>query len=297
MGRIGLSICTAQPNVVYATIETTDGPQIYLSTDFAASWARRGDNYSYPWYMGQVRADPVQPGRVYFLGLGVEVSDDSGAHYKSTMPGHSDQHALWIDPKNPRHLISGNDGGLYISFDGGVNTHHVKALPISQFYAIGVDNREPYHVYGGTQDNSSWGAPNATRSGGPASADWYITTGGDGFYTVPDPNDPNTVYSESQNGGLVRYDVATGRSKGIAPDPETGDKSFRFNWSAPILISPHDSKTVYFGGNFLFKSTDRGDSWVKLGGDHTRQRNSDSMPLMGKIWPKNSVAYHQGVAE
>ncbi|HYU52231.1 MAG TPA: hypothetical protein VEK37_04775, partial [Gemmatimonadaceae bacterium] len=206
---------------------------------------------------------------------------------------------MWIDPADPDHLIIGCDGGVYISHDRGRTVDFVPNLPISQYYAIATDMRQPfYYVYGGLQDNSSWGGPSQTRNRqGITNADWIRTTGGDGFYAQIDPVDPNTVYGESQGGDIVRYDVRTGEQKTIKPLPEFGAKPYRWNWSSPMLISPYDHNTLYFGANYLFKSTNRGDSWVRLRPDMTRQLNRDSLPVMGKIWPRDAIARHQGTAD
>lgn len=310
VGRIGLDVSRSNPNVVYATIETrSSGPSgntggteasIFRSDDYGASWQRMGAGSSYPWYMGQLRVDPANPDRIYFMGVPLQVSTDAGRTFTTTAGGaHADHHAMWIDPDDPAHLIIGSDGGVYISHDRGRTVDFVPNLPIGQYYAIATDLREPYYyVYGGLQDNSSWAGPSQTRNRqGITNSDWYRTTGGDGFYAVIDPTDPNTVYGESQGGDIVRYDVRTGEQKTIKPVEKFGSKPYRWNWSSPMLISPFDHRTIYFGANFLFKSTSRGDSWTILGPDLTRQLNRDSLPVMGKVWPKDAIARHQGTAE
>ncbi len=310
VGRIGLDVSKSSPNIVYATIETkvtgngastgnTEG-SVYRSDDYGASWQRMGVGFSYPWYMGQIRVDPTNPERVYFMGVPLQVSTDGGRTFRSTATAaHSDHHAMWIDPTDPDHLIIGSDGGVYISHDRGRTVDFVPNLPISQYYAIATDLREPfYYVYGGLQDNSSWGGPSQTRNRqGITNADWIKTTGGDGFYAMIDPTDPNTVYGESQGGDIVRYDVRTGEQKTIKPLPQFGGKPYRWNWSSPMLLSSFDHNTIYFGANYLFKSSNRGDAWTRLGPDLTRQRNRDSLPVMGKIWPRDAVARHQGTAD
>ena len=310
VGRIGLDVSRSNPNTVYATIETkvtgngassgnTEG-SVYRSDDYGASWQKMGTGFSYPWYMGQVRVDPTDPERVYFMGVPLQVSTDGGRTFRSTATAaHSDHHAMWIDPTDPNHLIIGCDGGVYISHDRGRTVDFVPNLPVSQYYAIATDMRQPfYYVYGGLQDNSSWGGPSQTRNRqGITNADWIRTTGGDGFYAQIDPVDPNTVYGESQGGDIVRFDVRTGEQKTIKPLPDFGGKPYRWNWSSPMLISPYDHNTIYFGANYLFKSANRGDAWTRLGPDLTRQLNRDSLPVMGKIWPRDAIARHQGTAE
>ena len=310
VGRIGLDVSRSSPNIVYATIETkvtgngaaqgNTEASIYRSDDRGASWQKAGTPFSYPWYMGQIRVDPTNPDRVYFMGVPLQVSTDGGRTFRNTAgASHSDHHAMWIDPTDPDHLIIGCDGGVYISHDRGRTVDFVPNLPISQYYAIATDMRQPfYYVYGGLQDNSSWGGPSQTRNRqGITNADWIRTTGGDGFYAQIDPVDPNTVYGESQGGDIVRFDVRTGEQKTIKPLPEFGAKPYRWNWSSPMLISPYDHNTLYFGANYLFKSTNRGDAWVRLGPDLTRQLNRDSLPVMGKIWPRDAIARHQGTAD
>ena len=310
VGRIGLDVSRSNPNTVYATIETkvtgngassgnTEG-SVYRSDDYGASWQKMGAGFSYPWYMGQVRVDPTDPERVYFMGVPLQVSTDGGRTFRSTATAaHSDHHAMWIDPTDPNHLIIGCDGGVYISHDRGRTVDFVPNLPVSQYYAIATDMRQPfYYVYGGLQDNSSWGGPSQTRNRqGITNADWIRTTGGDGFYAQIDPVDPNTVYGESQGGDIVRFDVRTGEQKTIKPLPDFGGKPYRWNWSSPMLISPYDHNTIYFGANYLFKSANRGDAWTRLGPDLTRQLNRDSLPVMGRIWPRDAIARHQGTAE
>ena len=310
VGRIGLDVSRSNPNIVYATIETkvtgtgaatgNTEASVYRSDDYGASWQKMGTGFSYPWYMGQIRVDPTNPDRVYFMGVQLQVSTDGGRTFHSTAgAAHSDHHAMWIDPTDPDHLIIGCDGGVYISHDRGRTVDFVPNLPISQYYAIATDLRQPfYYVYGGLQDNSSWGGPSQTRNRqGITNADWIRTTGGDGFYAQIDPVDPNTVYGESQGGDIVRYDVRTGEQKTIKPLPEFGGKPYRWNWSSPMLISPYDHNTIYFGANYLFKSTNRGDAWTRLGPDLTRQLKRDSLPVMGKIWPRDAIARHQGTAD
>jgi len=299
IGRIGLDISRSQPRTIYATLETRT-PEVYRSDDYGASWRKTGTYFQYPWYMGQIRVDPMNPDRVYELGVPIFVSDDGGVTSRPTaQSAHVDYHAMWIDPTDPNHFIVGNDGGVYITHDRGQTMDFVSNLPISQYYAIDVDNRLPfYYVYGGLQDNNSWAGPSQTRNRqGITSSDWYVTVGGDGFYSAVDPTDPNVVYAESQNGGIISYDVKTGEQKSIQPQPKYGAENLRWNWSVPILISPHDHNTVYFGAQYLFKSPYRGDSWEQLGGDLTRHLDREKLPLMGKLWTDSAVARHAGTAD
>jgi photosystem II stability/assembly factor-like uncharacterized protein len=298
IGRIGLDISASQPRTLYATLETT-GTEVYRSDNYGASWTKKGTYQQFPWFMGQIRVDPTDPDRVYLLGVPLFVSEDGGLTNRAiARSAHVDYHAMWINPLNPDHFVVGNDGGVYISHDRGETVDFVTNLPVAQYYAIGLDMRDPYYVYGGLQDNNSLAGPSETRNvQGITNSDWYFTVGGDGFYSAVDPTDPNVVYSESQNGGIVRYDLRTGERKGIKPQPKFGEQNLRWNWSAPILISPHDHKTLYFGANYLFKSPDRGDSWQTLGSDLTRRLDRNKLPLMGKLWTDSAVARHAGTAE
>ncbi|MEO8194096.1 MAG: glycosyl hydrolase [Gemmatimonadales bacterium] len=299
IGRIGLAVSRSQPRTVYATLETKT-TEVYRSDDYGASWTKKGTYVQFPWYMAQIRVDPTNPDRLYELGVPLFVSNDGGVTNRPiAQSAHVDYHAMWIDPTDPDHFIVGNDGGVYITHDRGQTMDFVTNLPIAQYYAIDVDNRQPfYYVYGGLQDNNSWAGPSQTRNRqGITNSDWYVTVGGDGFYSAVDPTDPNTVYAESQNGGIIRYDVRTGEQKSIQPQAKFGEPNLRYNWSVPIVISPHDHNTVYFGAQYLFRSPNRGDSWERLGGDLTRALDRDKLPLMGKTWTKDAVAWHAGTAD
>ena len=299
MGRIGLTIAASQPRTLYAVIETRDWG-VWRSDDYGASWRRTaGRVFGYPWYMGVIKADPTEPERVWVLGVPLLVSEDGGENFETRgATTHVDHHAMWIDPTDSDNMILGNDGGLYFSHDQGFNWRIAVNLPVAQFYAIGTDMREPYHVYGGTQDNNVWTAPNMSRDrSGVTMSDWTNVCCGDGFYSVIDPVEPHIVYSESQYGAIIRFDANTGEAKGIRPPESLVGEPYRWNWSAPILISPHDRKTIYFAANYLFRSPDRGDGWEVLGGDMTRGIDRDTMMMMGRRWGPGSVALHSGVAE
>jgi photosystem II stability/assembly factor-like uncharacterized protein len=283
VGRIGLAVSPSNPNIVWAHIDH-DEPGTFRSDDGGATWRRTSNRAStFPWFFGQIRVDPKDPEKIYHLGVSMDMSPDGGATWTTIANGtHADHHAMWIDPFDPDHLIIGNDGGLYFSYDGGRTNDFVVNLPIAQFYTVNVDLREPfYQVYGGTQDNGTWAGPvQVRRSSGIGNDDWVRINGGDGFHVAADPNDPDIVYSESQNGALSRLNLATGDRKNIRPSNPPGIQT-RYNWSAPIIISPHDPKTIYFAANVLFRSRDRGDSWEVLGGDLTRALDRDALPIMG----------------
>lgn len=299
MGRIGLDVSMVHPSTVYAVIEGSE-QGVYRSDDGGTSWRKMSDVASIPWYFGEIRVDPRDPETVYHLGVQLQVSHDGGATWERTGRGpHSDHHALWINPENPSHIINGNDGGLYVSRDRGETWDFSVNLPVSQFYALALDMAEPFYgIAGGLQDNSTWGGPSRTRaSDGIFNSDWYGMAGGDGFYAAIDPTDPNIAYVESQGGVILRYERRTGERKGIQPQAPEGEPEYRFNWSAPIKISPWDHNTVYFAANVMFKSTNRGDAWTVLGEDLTRNIDEDSLPLMGKVQDKDAVALHEGVVD
>lgn len=295
-GRIGIDIARSQPNTIYATVSAQDGG-IFRSDDAGATWTRTSDLQSIPWFFGQIRVDPLNPERVYHLGVQLQVSDDGGRTFENTGRNtHADHHAMWIDPMDSDHIIDGNDGGIYFSDDRGSTWDFSLNLPVSTFYAIGVDMRDPYWVYGGTQDNGTWGAPTRTLGrNGATNSDWVRAGGGDGFYAAIDPTDHNVVYLESQNGSLRRFDFATQEAKGIRPTAAPGER-LRYNWSAPVLMSPHDNRTLYFGANVLFRSTDRGDTWERVSGDLSRQLDRDDLPIMGLEGP-GGFGRHEGTAD
>lgn len=297
VGRIGIDIARSRPNTLYATVHAEEGG-IFRSDDAGLTWTRTAELQSIPWFFGQIRVNPRDAEQVYHLGVQLQVSDDGGRTFRRIAANtHADHHAMWIDPSDPDHLIIGNDGGLYFSYDRGETWDFAVNLPVSTFYAVGVDMRDPYWVYGGLQDNGTWGAPVRTLGrSGPGNPEWIRAGGGDGFYTVIDPTDHTVVFLESQNGGLRRVDMATGEGKSIRPVPEEGEAPYRYNWSAPLLISPHDHRTLYFGANYLFRSTDRGDTWEKLGGDLTRALDRDILPIMGLNGP-GGLGRHDGTAE
>lgn len=267
------------------------GGEVYRSDDGGSSWhqvsgqARVGGEPHY--YYGQVHVDPQDKDTVYVLGVNVHVSRDGGRKWSSGGRSsfarglHVDHHALWIDPRDSGHLLLGNDGGLAVTWDGGKNWDHVARLPIAQYYAIAVDDRVPYRVYGGLQDNGTWGFPvQGASTDGIAASDAFRIDGGDGFYVCIDRDDPDVVYSESQFGGMSRQNLRTGERRGIKPQADKGSPPLRFNWMTPIVLSPHNAQTVYTGSQYLHRSRNRGDAWQVISPDLT---GSDPDKLKGDV--------------
>jgi hypothetical protein len=211
---------------------------------------------------------------------------------------HVDNHAMWINPDNNMHYIVGCDGGLYRTYDGGKEWYFFPNLPVTQFYRVSVDDDFPfYNIYGGTQDNFSMGGPSRTTNiAGIPNSDWYITNGGDGFESVADPENPDIVYAQSQYGWLVRYDRKSGESLDIKPIERAGEDAYRWNWDAPLIISPHNASTLYFAANKVFRSTDRGNTWEVISDDLTRQIDRNKIPVMGKVWGMDAVAKNKSTS-
>ncbi len=301
LGRIGLAISPVDSNVIYATVEAADRRGgIFRSSDRGSSWERRNDFDSTAMYYSRIVADPKEVDRIYVMNVFLMVSDDGGRTIRrlGERNKHVDNHEIWINPNNTDHYLVGGDGGIYESFDRGVHWDFKQNLPVTQFYDITTDNAKPfYNVYGGTQDNFSFGGPSRTRSAsGITNPDWFVTNGGDGFRSQVDPEDPNIIYSESQNGGLVRFDKRTGERIGIQPQPIPSDDPYRWNWDSPFIISPHSRTRLYFAADKLFKSDDRGDSWQLISGQLSRNLDRDKLPVMGKVWGIDAVAKNASTA-
>ena len=296
IGRIGVDVYRRNPSIIYAIIEHKNGG-IYRTEDKGLTWEKMSDTNPRPMYYSQIRIDPNNDQRIWVLGAPMYVSDDGGKTFRTDLVRqiHVDHHAMWINPANSNHMIVGSDGGIHFSYDRGKTWDFVNTLPLGQFYEVGFDLRKPYFIYGGLQDNGSWGGPSATwHEQGITNEDWIQVGGGDGFYTQVDPEDFNTIYAESQDGSLFRFDLKTGESKSIRPEPDDEKETYRFNWNSPILISPHNSKTIYYGGNKLFISQDRGDNWEPTI-DLTSQQNREKLPIMGVVPDENTLSKHDGV--
>jgi photosystem II stability/assembly factor-like uncharacterized protein len=295
-GRIGVSFYRRDTNIVYALIEHAGGG-IFRSEDKGETWTKMSDTNPRAIYYSQVHIDPNNDQRLWVHGAQMYYSDDGGHtfHQNLVQRIHGDYHAMWINPQDSNHIITGSDGGIYMSHDRGRTWDFVNTIPLAQFYEVGLDMAKPYHICGGLQDNNVWCGPGATLdSRGISNADWFTVSGGDGFYAQIDPTDPNIVYAESQDGGVLRRDLRTHESRSIRPPAPEGER-YRFQWNSPIVISSFDPKTIYYGGNYLFKSTDRGDGWMRLGPDLTSGQERDKLPIMGKVPDKYTLSRHDGV--
>lgn len=306
LGRIGVAVAPSRPTTVYAIVEARGkDPQkpdtaMFRSDDAGASWLEVNRSFNVqvrPFYFAHVVVDPSDHNRVYKPGLTLTHSVDGGKSFTSPFVGgggagrpHSDHHALWIDPRSPNRLLLGTDGGLYLSQNRGGTWVLARNLPLSQFYKVSVDGQDPYRVYGGLQDNSSWVGPSESW-GGIENKDWTNLSGGDGFATFADPRDPNFVYTTIQGGVASRVDLTTGESKDIKPYEAAGAAKLRFNWNAGFIPSPSDPATIYIGAQHLMRSRDRGEFWETISPDLTtndpaRQRQKES----GGISIDNSTA-------
>ena len=276
LGRIGLAISQSNRDIVYALVEAKDNG-FYKSTDGGFTWRnQQTENIGgRPFYYADIRVDPWNENRIYNVHSVIDKSEDGGKSFQNMIAYyadgvHPDHHAFWINPNNPNHIIDGNDGGLAISKDRGANWRFVENLPVAQFYHISVDNEVPYRVYGGMQDNGSWIGPSSVwRSGGIRNAYWEELRFGDGFDVVPDPSDNRYGYAMAQGGSLGRYDLETGGTNFIKPVHPDDSITLRFNWNAAISADPFDNKTVYYGSQYLHKSTDRGENWEIISPDLT----------------------------
>jgi photosystem II stability/assembly factor-like uncharacterized protein len=301
LGRVGLAISPEDSNVLYATVEAADRKGgIFRSSDRGGSWERRNEYDSTAMYYSRIVADPKDVDRIYVMNVFLMVSDDGGRTLRrlGERNKHVDNHDIWINPNNTDHYLVGSDGGIYESFDRGATWDFKQNLPVTQFYDITTDNAKPfYNIYGGTQDNFSFGGPSRTRSAsGITNADWFVTNGGDGFRSQVDPEDPNIIYAELQNGGLVRFDKRTGERIGIQPQPGRGEEPYRWNWDSPFIISPHSRTRLYFAADKLFRSDDRGDTWQLISGQLSRALDRDKLPVMGKVWSIDAVAKNASTA-
>jgi photosystem II stability/assembly factor-like uncharacterized protein len=303
MARIGVAVAQSRPNIVYLISEAVDEGSLFRSEDWGESWRMVHDDARInfrPFYYSDIRVDPTNPEVVYSLSGGLYKSTDGGRTFdRIANDVHGDHQAFWIDPEDSDRLLSGSDGGYQVSFDGGANWDIINSVVLSQFYHVFVDDREPYYVCGGLQDNGNWCGPSRTaHRAGILKDDWYTVSGGDGFYAVPIPGQPHLVYSNSQGGPINITDIRSGNTRRIHPYPNkigsAGDAivehKYRFNWDAPIVISPHDPSTVYYGGNVLFKSSDYGYTWDVISPDLTTDDPDKQLSSGGEVVTDNTAA-------
>ncbi len=326
-GRIGISIYRSNPEVVFISLE--QGFQynastaynerragLYRSKDKGESWELMSDWNPRPMYASQPLVDPSDESRIYMMNQ-YSYSSDSGKTFTAPRQSlHGDDRILWVNPKDSRHVIKGDDGGIGISYDRGIKWLWVSNLPLSQYYRVAVDNAKPYNVYGGLQDNGSWVGPSETyRSDGIINSDWKKLGGGDGFLNLVDRNNPDVVYTESQYLGLTRLDMKTGQRQDIRPgdplgrigprrnwdswgpglpEPELGNAMAPGNWDGPFFLSHHDENTIYAGTNVLWKSTDNGATWKSLG-DLTTKVNRRELLIMGQRPDENTASLDDGI--
>lgn len=305
VGKIGLAVTPADPDRVYATIEAGDGQQgFYVSLDRGESWERRNEYISGgtgPHYYQEIEASPIDPDRVYQTDVFLHATANGGHDFpilETARDKHSDNHALWIDPTDAKHLIAGTDGGLYESFDDGQRWRHFPNLPISQFYKVAMSDHEPfYNVLAGAQDLGTLHGPARTLTEeGVRNQDWYVPFGADGYGVAFDRDNLDVFYQMYQNGNLRRYHVPSGENVTIKPQPAEGDPPERWNWDAPLFLSPHQSGRIYYASQRLWRSDDRGSSWTAISGDLTTGTNRFELPVGGRVrsvdalWDLNAMS-------
>lgn len=288
IGRIGLTISPANPEILFAIVEASEKKGgFFKSTNRGASWNKQSDWVTSGNYYQEIVADPVNPETIYSMDTWLHVSHDSGKTFEIVGEKfkHIDNHCMWINPANNKHWLVGCDGGIYETFDSGAHWDFKDNLPVTQFYKVAVDNDTPfYNIYGGTQDNYSMGGPSRVNNHhGITNQDWFITHGGDGFETQIDQSNPNIVYAQSQYGWLVRYDKQSGEEVGIKPVERAGEDTYRWNWDAPLISSIHGDGVVYFAANKVFRSTDYGNSWEVISEDLTRQLNRNELKVYDRV--------------
>jgi len=294
IGGMGIDVSPVNPDVIYLIAEAAgESGGFFRSVNRGASWEKMSSYSSSGQYYNEIYCDPKNVDKVYSMETVSQVTLDAGKTWTSigNNQRHVDDHALWIDPENTKHLYIGGDGGIYETWDEGKNYIFKQNLPVTQFYRVNVDNATPfYNVYGGTQDNNSMGGPSRnTNRDGVVNDDWFVTMGGDGFWVAIDPNDENIVYTEYQYGNAFRYDKKSQEAVSIKPVPPKGEKTYRWYWDTPLIISPHQKERIYMAANKVFRSDDRGNSWQVISGDITRNEDRNQFKVMGKYWSIDAV--------
>jgi len=303
MARIGVAVAQSDPSIVYMMTETQDEGSLFRSDDRGDTWRMVNDNRSInfrPFYYSDIRVDPNNPDHLYSLSGRLYKSTNGGASFEQIGGDvHGDHQSFWIDPANSKRLLSGSDGGFQLSYDAGATWDLINNVELSQFYQLYIDGRDPYYVCGGLQDNGTWCGPsNSLREAGILKRDWVPVAYGDGYYAVPVPGDERYVYGTWQGGGIYLVDTQTGSARTIHPYPKivasAGDAiaehKYRFNWDAAFSISPHDGETIYFGGNVVFRSKDRGNTWEVISDDLTNNDKAKQRSSGGVIYQDNTAA-------
>ncbi len=294
-GGMAIVVSPANPDIVYVMFEASNGKGgFFRSTNRGASFKKMSGYYSSGQYFSELYPDPIDPDKVYSVDTYGQVTLDGGKTWKAmgNFKRHVDDHAYWIDPNHTDHMLIGCDGGVYETWNGNKTFDFKTTLPVTQFYHVYADNTKPFYwVYGGTQDNNSMGGPTRNLSrGGVTSSEWITTVGGDGFWQAVDPKNPDIVYSAYQYGNIFRYDRKSGERIKIKPMPQKGEKTFRWYWDAPFIVSSHQNTRLYMAANKLFESDDRGDTWKEISGDLSRNEDRNQFKMMGKYWPADAVA-------
>ena len=291
LGKIGLAISPFDSSIIYAAIETDRrNGGVYKTTNSGGSWVKMSDTVSGatgPHYYQELVASPHVFDKIYLMDTNVQVSENGGKDFymMNESDKHVDNHSLTFKMSDPNYLLIGTDGGIYESFDDTDSWKFVANLPLTQFYKLAVDDAYPfYNIYGGTQDNNTQGGPSRTlKRSGITNSDWFVLLGGDGHQPATEPGNPNIVYAQSQQGNIHRIDRTNGEATFIKPQNEVGQAYERFNWDAPILVSPHDPKTLFFGSQRVWVSNNRGDDWNSISADLTLNQERLELPIMGKV--------------
>jgi photosystem II stability/assembly factor-like uncharacterized protein len=312
LGRIAVDIAPSDPSIVYSLVEAPSAVPLdsgktglWRSNDAGATWRKVSNTNPRPMYFSKLRIDPSNAETVYYGGVGLQMSIDGGKSVETdaAMVTHDDVHAIWVNPRNPQHVLIGNDGGLAVSYDQAKSWTFVPNLPVGLFYHVSYDMERPFNICGGMQDNYNWCGPSASRHGaGIYNYDWFQILGGDGFVALPDHRDSRIVYTESQDGNLIRRNTVTGESRSIRPTPlnvtpaPAAGEAFRFHWDTPLIRSPHNPGVLYVGANRVFRTDNRGDSWAMISPDLTRNQSRNDLITMGVKNSDIKLARNDGIS-